>query len=238
MERLTRIPLSEGQGYAIISPEDGGRVKEETWHLLKSGYAESGKRILMHRFILQALEGSQIDHINGNKLDNRRSNLRFSTQAENMRNSSAQKNSTSKFKGVNWDTNQKKWTAQITINYKKHHLGVYTTEEEAARAYDSAALYYFKEFAHTNFDDGVPLPIDEIFRRNRSQQPFGSKYRGISRLNKSSNKWRAVISINNRQEFIGSFDSEEAAAHAYDKAAIELHGKNAKLNFPIQEVHP
>jgi hypothetical protein len=92
-----------------------------------------------------------VDHINGNGLDNRKSNLRICTHQQNCENSRKRKKSFSKYKGVYWSKNAKKWVAQITIDGKSKHLGYFELEEDAAAAYDKAAVKYFGEFACLNF---------------------------------------------------------------------------------------
>jgi hypothetical protein len=96
---------------------------------------------------------SVVDHKNGDKLDNRRENLRICTIAENIRNSktSTKKGKTSRYKGVYWVGRIKKWVARIHVDRKGLHVGVFTDEAEAARAYDVAARQHFGEFARTNF---------------------------------------------------------------------------------------
>jgi hypothetical protein len=117
---------------------------------------DAKKTILMHRVILKASERTEVDHINGNKLDNRRENLRVATKSQNLGNQKIRSTNTSGFKGVNWKQWRKirssgAWTARISVGSKRIHLGYFSTAEEAARAYDSAAQQYFGEFAKLNF---------------------------------------------------------------------------------------
>jgi hypothetical protein len=112
----------------------------------------SGSLVVMHRFILKAPKGTVVDHINGNSLDNRRENLRLCSQSENSKNLRVHRlvNKTSRFKGVCWDKLRSVWTAQITVNYKKIHIGSFPTEELAAEAYNFAAKKNFGEFSRLN----------------------------------------------------------------------------------------
>jgi len=91
-----------------------------------------------------------IDHINGVRNDNRVVNLREATNAENLRNRKLQVGGSSKYKGVHWFKRDCNWRARITISGKRIHLGIYHNEEEAALAYNKAALEYFGEYAKIN----------------------------------------------------------------------------------------
>lgn len=153
---MKRIPLTKGQ-YAIVDDEDFEWLSQWKWHALKTSvtyyacHRNRQKYLFMHRIITNCPKDSQVDHRNGNGLDNRRDNLRFSTQQQNTQNQRPIKGGTSKYKGVYWDKTRKKWAARITCGYKNHFLGRYKTELEAVHSYDKAALKYFGEFACPNF---------------------------------------------------------------------------------------
>lgn len=140
--------------------------KDYKWSLDGKGYPKvtvpsltnrSGYTTLkLHRLITKPKSGEQVDHINGNKLDNRRSNLRLCNNSQNQMNQSKKKGVfRSDYKGVCWKKQQGKWYARIGVNYKRIHLGYFNTEKEAALAYNAAALKYFGEFARLNIIDGV-----------------------------------------------------------------------------------
>jgi hypothetical protein len=107
----------------------------------------------MPHVILRVDDTIEIDHVNGDGLDNRRENLRVATHAQNASNRGVRVNNTSGFKGVhaNHSGRGKQWFAYITTNYKRQHLGMFGTAEEAARAYDAAAVRLHGEFARLNF---------------------------------------------------------------------------------------
>lgn len=124
-------------GYAKVDASDSEFVGV-TWRLSGRGYAvrwKNGTTVMMHREILglRAGDGQEVDHINRDKLDNRRANLRIVTHRENGQNLPSQRG-TSRFRGVSWYGERKKWTAQVQLNGRHHSLGYFATEEAAGAA--------------------------------------------------------------------------------------------------------
>lgn len=145
------IALTQGK-VTLVDLEDFTLLSQFKWHLSNVGYAcrsYKNKKCYMHRLITNAPDGMDVDHINGNKLDNRRSNLRVVTRSQNMANLKSAR-SKSGYKGVVWNAALKKWQAQIKVNYKNHSLGYFITAIEAANAYDAAALAHFGNCASLN----------------------------------------------------------------------------------------
>jgi hypothetical protein len=105
----------------------------------------------MHHLILTKKTGLVIDHIDGNGLNNSRSNLRYATPAQSKANTRPWKNGSSRFKGVTWKASHAKWQVEITVNGRKRFLGLFSSEEEAAVAYDRAAKAAWGDFARPNF---------------------------------------------------------------------------------------
>ncbi len=120
------------------------------WYAVRCSYGPRKRTIFMHRQVLGLRRGKLADHINGNGLDNRRSNLRLCTHSQNSANHQKRKGK-SKYNGVCWCKQYQKWRARICVDYKRIHLGRYDTEIEAAAAYDVAAVKHFGEFARLNF---------------------------------------------------------------------------------------
>lgn len=162
---MKEIKLTQGK-VALVDDEDYEYLNQWKWHYEyrkgrnpESGYAvrnmfvSKGKfvKVRMHRVIMNAPTGVQVDHINHNGLDNRRSNLRLCSSAENQYGKRAIPHS-SRFKGVTWNKRDKKWQALIMKNGKTTSLGYFTSEYEAAKAYDKAAALIFGEFAKLNFE--------------------------------------------------------------------------------------
>jgi hypothetical protein len=152
------IPLTQGK-FAIVDAEDYDWLNQYNWCAGKNKgtfYAHrgsNGKTVLMHREIMRAPKGVVCDHRNHNRLDNRKSNLRLCTPAQNQYNKRPKKGCASRYKGVAWRRDSEKWRAQIGYNHKKIHLGNFDHEIEAAMAYDDKAVELFGEFAYLNFPE-------------------------------------------------------------------------------------
>jgi hypothetical protein len=155
---IRRIPLGRGQ-YAYVDAADCEWLRQWNWRL-HGGYAtryERGKRIFMHRQIMQAPKGKIVDHIDGNPRNNYRSNLRICTPGENARNMGKRTGATSRFKGVCWHRKAGKWCAVIKFEGRRIWLGYFDDEVEAARVYDRAAVELFGLFARPNFPEDWPV---------------------------------------------------------------------------------
>lgn len=148
-----RIPLCRRDGsicaYVIVDAADADWVNQWRWSLTDNGYAKRYARIdgarqqvYLHRALLGfgPDDRVQVDHINRDKLDNRRCNLRPATRAENNQNSSSQRGSSSKYRGVYWSSVNQRWVAQVKVNRRSTHVGCFTNEDEAGEAARQARL--------------------------------------------------------------------------------------------------
>lgn len=154
---MKKIMLTQNK-FALVDDDDHETLSKHKWHFADCGNTGYAKRynptrkptlLRMHNVILPLLEGYMCDHINGNGLDNRKSNLRLVTKSQNMMNRGLQKNSISGYVGVS-KHKQGKWRAYIKVNRKQIHIGMFTDKKEAAKAYNEAAKHYHGEFAKLN----------------------------------------------------------------------------------------
>lgn len=154
------IPLSQGR-FAIVDTEDYEELAKRKWYCSAKknrAYAMrrrpgAEKRILMHRWIMNAPDNLFVDHIDGNGLNNRRANLRLCTPAQNARNRRPDRNCHSKYKGVTWGKLQNKWLATISNAGRHTHLGCFKNEIDAAITYDRKAQTLHAQFAYLNFPE-------------------------------------------------------------------------------------
>mgnify|MGYP001400238116 CR=1 FL=1 len=154
------------QGYvALVDDEDFENISKYVWCTSKwnnSIYAvtnicdQDGKRktLKMHRLILNLKVGQECDHMDHNGINNQKSNLRHVTHQQNLSNTRKQRTAhngmcSSKYKGVK--KHKGKWVSQIQLNYQQIYIGIFISEEEAARAYDIKARELFGEYSNLNF---------------------------------------------------------------------------------------
>lgn len=161
-EQVHQIPLSRGK-VAIIDAIDLELISKFKWHIAIRGarvYAMTWlctttvkRKVYMHRLIMGEPPNADIDHRDRDGLNNRRQNLRSATRSQNMANAPKLRRlngTSSKFRGVSWLPHKQKWLAQIVVAKKQMYVGMFHSEEEAARAWDAESLKHWGEFAVLN----------------------------------------------------------------------------------------
>lgn len=159
-----KVLLTKKNEEIIVCEKDYQLLKHMKWCLNNHGYPRTWKykkgkslQILLHSLIMGKTNSRLvIDHINGNKLDNRRCNLRFANKGQNAINSPRKQGKTSKYKGVTFCKKRKKYYATYFTNNKTFYIGTYLTEIDAAKARDKKVYEIYGEFAYLNF------PIDKV----------------------------------------------------------------------------
>ena len=167
-EKILNIPIKKNEYNQVIielfnnkKEKVGETIVDEilyydlikcSWCLKNDGYVFNSKLGLLHRYIMNYTGDNYIDHINGNKLDNRKNNLRIVTPKQNAQNISSQKNSTSKYIGVYYSKQNKKYMSRIHVNNKTLYVGSFQSEEDAAKARDEATLEYYGEYGKLNLN--------------------------------------------------------------------------------------
>lgn len=153
---MKTIPLTKGK-VALVDDDVFEYLSQWKWYcstenraVRTTGDGQNQKMIYMHREIMNAPAGIEVDHRSLNTLDNQRDNLRLSTRSQNSANKKKYSTNKSGYKGVSWSKGMKKWCAQITVNYKNICLGYFDDPVDAAKAYDSAAKERFGDFARGN----------------------------------------------------------------------------------------
>jgi hypothetical protein len=153
---MKQIPLTKGK-YALVDDEDYEFLNQWKWQVNSDGYAITGVRnqgeriqIRMHRLIINTPKGMETDHINGNRLDNRRDNLRVATKSQNLRNQKKRK-SLSLYKGLAYRKRDNAWEVNISDGSKQVFIGSFKNERHAAMAYDIWAKELYGKFAKLNF---------------------------------------------------------------------------------------
>lgn len=155
---MKEIILSTGE-VALVDDDDYEKVIAYKWYRHPQGYAKTHiqsttkgvyPKLMMHHLIMPTEKELMIDHINLNKLDNRKENLRMVTMSQNKANCPVRSNNKSGYKGVSYYKRRNKYIAAIKVNYKKIFLGYFTDVVDAAKAYNEAAKKYFGEYAYLN----------------------------------------------------------------------------------------
>lgn len=228
MQAYKIIPLENG-GETLVDERDFDDLSKHRWFRSRLGYAHrqgwtNGEHwcIWMHREINQTPPHLFTDHINGNKLDNRRCNLRTANKAQNSTNRPKPhlQKASSFFKGVSFHPATNLWRARVSDN-GFDRTTYHKTPEQAALDYNRMAKERFGDYAQLNV---LPGGIEPTEPHQKS-----SKYRGVG-FHTKTGKWRAQIDVDGKTKTLGAFRSEDEAAIAYNEAAKRIRGERAVLN--------
>ena len=144
------VTIRDGSSF-MIDANDEGIIKPYCWYKNSSGYIvrrEGNSIKLLHRELLNVPKNMVVDHINGDKTDNRRQNLRACSYSQNAMNIHNPRANASGYTGVIWDKAAQRWKAQICVNKVRKHLGAFTDKEKAVKARKEAEKLFFGEYAH------------------------------------------------------------------------------------------
>jgi hypothetical protein len=227
---MTTISLRNRKGetvaYTKIDEEDFDKVNKYKWNLSIYGYAQGSKAARLHRFILDAKKGDVVDHINGDKLDNRKSNLRIVSHSQNAQNRKKKEECSSNYIGVWLDKKSmnKKWICSVRTNDSSKKSFAFEKEDHAAYWYDQLALKYYGKDARINkickADDFIEPNIEN---RELPKGVYPTK----------SEKYMTCIYYNKKQHYLGIFETVEEAEKVYKNKKTELKD-NIKIDPEIK----
>ncbi len=202
---------------AKVSDEDFDFVSRFTWFLAR-GYATrciGYKKLSMHQMLVECQSGMYIDHIDGDRLNNTRENLRIVTPKQNQRNTRPKMGK--RYKGIILTPNGC-WQAKIAFNQNPIHLGTFKTEEAAARAYDRKAHELDPEFSRLNFSDGIWT--EEKLEEFRIKAAWPAS--GLRGIQANGSGWSARVKRSGKNLYIGTFTSKEEAMTERNKFLAKL----------------
>ena len=234
-------------GYALVSDEDYEYLSQWKWAKDPTGYARRTNLLPktlsrnMHRLLINPPAGLVVDHINGNRLDNRRENLRLCTQSQNLGNSGINSTNKSGIKGVCYCSQTGKWKAYLSLDGKQHWLGRFGNIEDAARARAIAASEKYGEFDYGAKIEAKPVEItnrlssSEItFQMQSRRYPrIANKYLGVV-WNQRRRNWNVYVRKGGKSIYITSSSDAEECAYIYDQIALQLNGPYARINTPME----
>lgn len=243
LRRLNKEPMFAQVDDALFST-----LNQQRWHVLSTpagNYVSNGKNnLLLHRYIMELKLGrtltrkEEIDHVDGNGLNNQCSNLRVCNSSQNSLNTRMHKDNIIGFKGITYDTPAKTWTARICVNYEniRSHK-IFDNPEDAAKEYDLLAIKYAGRFARLNFEDRRQEYIDVVnagWEPTPAREHYSAfKYVSYNKEQKhQKNPWSAACYEGGKRLSIGYFPSEELAAIDADIFVLNRYGDKADLNFP------
>lgn len=212
---LRYIPLTNG-GFAIVDYSDYHLLSSIKWYN-SNGYAISHDLVKMHRLIMQPTKEQLIDHIDRNKLNNSRSNLRIVTREGNVHNQKKRENTKNNYKGVQFIKKLNLYQSRCRMNGSDYFLGHYTSEKAAAHAYNVKAKSLSPYVLLNELADPIEA-LESMVNNDRvtiipAERESRHKY---IYWHKGHKKWIVVITRNNRRKYLGDFKLEQDALIARD----------------------
>jgi len=231
-----QIVMIDDEDYDYITGAYNITINNRGYVYCKPKYRNMGLfSMTLHKILINPDKTGRsinIDHKDGNKLNNQKSNLRECSHHDNMKNRKphntyAQQEVSSQYKGVYWNERDGKWIARLTTEKNKQkHLGLFKDEVSAANCYNWHCEREYGEFAMLN---DCPYMIKEEWEKNQYKKNTSSKYRGVT-YDKKWNKWLMQI-MHKGKNYSERFNSELEAAKKYNELALRLKGDKAKLNI-------
>lgn len=220
----------------LVSKNDYQELSKYKWYLRKDGYVQgtiNNKPMLMHIYLLKPMNDFVIDHINNNKLDNRRENLRIVTIQQNAENKTISKSKKSSiYRGVFYNNARKKYRAICTHNSKTINIGYFINEIDAAECRDMYIVHNNLEHMKLNFPEKKEIYLSKLFIKPCGQTNKYN-YKGII---KKTNKYISCIVVNCKRICVYSSENPLECAKAYDKYIVDNNIPSKQLNFP--QDHP
>lgn len=216
-EWLSQVKWCWSNGYATT------RVKSKSFQKAFPTIAADTQQLSMHRLIMGNPPGKEVDHEDGQTLDNRKANLRTTDHFGNQKNSSSSVG-VSRFKGVCWSKVCCAWQASIMADRVTHHLGYFEDEVTAAKIYDRAAFKLHREYARFNFPDDIQCCIPYVFI------PGVKAKSGYREVTSSGSKFCSRVLIGKTVTHLGSFETAYDAAF-YREYYIEKYNLLSRMNF-------
>lgn len=232
---MKQIPVSNGRAFALVDDEDYEELSKHVWHL-RGGYAsrhvewpgkgDAWRHMPMHRQIMDISKDDKryVDHVDRNRLNNQRSNLRICTPTGNAINRGLSAANKSGYKGVSWCKKLMKWRAQIQFSKKKIAIGFFDTAEDAYRAYCMKAKELHGEYAILEVRKVSEQIVDFVPYVKRTNK---TGFKGV-KYDPDGKKWSARIMRNGKRIELGRFATPEEAHAAYCSAAAELCSQQGK----------
>ncbi len=231
MSKIITIHRLGVQRNVRVEDQDYDQLKLYKWYVTGNGYARSSSGIYMHRLLMNTPQGMDTDHINGDRLDNRRINLRVCTHKQNSANSGKYIVNKSGAIGVYWDIVAKRWIANIHLAGKSVHIGSFSSLDCATAARDSVALAARGEYARLNTGGQKLESFLDPFNLIKTYQTPKLAESGYLGVYSTRNKWRVKYKSAGAAVNIGSFNDPHEAAYVYNQIALQLDGDNARLNI-------